>query len=240
MVLYNRACQPKALLVTPLTPLPVPVKGEVLTQNGWALAVVLTINCKTSPIDALIPSLAIAADASPVAPGFLVAAIDKIDYANKKLVVFFYPAASTPGCTTEACNLRDNYSVLTKKGYVVIGVSPDDELLHQKFIAKNKLPFNLIADTDKEIIDYIKKKTNNNYDIKKITPEIIYEEDVSDHEVAMGMGQLDDIIRNANELKGKIGTDEINLPAWVQDHISQAQNFINQANTGYHKLKPNK
>jgi len=80
----------------------------------------------------------------------------------------------------------------------------------------------------------------NNYDIKKITPEVIYEEDVSDHEVAMGMGQLDDIIRNATELKGKIGTDEINLPAWVQDHISQAQNFINQANTGYHKLKPNK
>jgi len=80
----------------------------------------------------------------------------------------------------------------------------------------------------------------NTYDIKKITPEVIYEEDVSDHEVSMAMGQLDDIIKNATELKGKIGTDEINLPAWVQDHISQSQNFINQANTGYHKLKPNK
>ncbi len=59
----------------------------------------------------------------------------------------------------------------------------------------------------------------------------------SDHEVSMSMGQLDDIIKNANELKGKIGTNEKNLPGWIQDHISQGQNFINQANTGYHELK---
>ena len=57
-----------------------------------------------------------------------------------------------------------------------------------------------------------------------------------DHEVSMAMGQLDDIIKNANELKGKIGTNEKNLAGWIQDHISQAQNFINQANTGFHKL----
>ena len=61
-----------------------------------------------------------------------------------------------------------------------------------------------------------------------------------DHEVGMAMGQLDDIIRNANELKGKIGTTEFNIPGWIQDHISQSQNFINQANTGYHELKPKK
>lgn len=58
-----------------------------------------------------------------------------------------------------------------------------------------------------------------------------------DHEVSMSLGQLDDVIKNANELKAKIGTNEKNLPGWIQDHISQAQNFIDQANTGYHELK---
>lgn len=57
-----------------------------------------------------------------------------------------------------------------------------------------------------------------------------------DHEVGMAMNQLDDIIKNATELKGKVGTKEMNLPGWIQDHISQSQNFINQANTGFHKL----
>ena len=57
-----------------------------------------------------------------------------------------------------------------------------------------------------------------------------------DHEVGMGMGQLEDIIKNATELKGKIGTQEKNLPGWISDHISQAMQFINQANTGYHEL----
>jgi hypothetical protein len=57
-----------------------------------------------------------------------------------------------------------------------------------------------------------------------------------DHEVSMAGGQLDDIIKNATELKGKVGEQEINLPGWIQDHISQAMQFINQANTGFHKL----
>jgi hypothetical protein len=57
-----------------------------------------------------------------------------------------------------------------------------------------------------------------------------------DHEVSMAGGQLDDIIKNATELKGKIGEQEMNLPGWIQDHISQAMQFINQANTGYHEL----
>ena len=60
--------------------------------------------------------------------------------------------------------------------------------------------------------------------------------ETQDHEVSMAGGQLDDIIRNATELKGKVGEQEINLPGWIQDHISQAMQFINQANTGYHKL----
>jgi hypothetical protein len=63
------------------------------------------------------------------------------------------------------------------------------------------------------------------------------EESSSDHEVSMAMGQLDDINKNVMELKGKIGSNEKNIPGWIQDHISQAQNFINQANTGYHELE---
>ena len=61
--------------------------------------------------------------------------------------------------------------------------------------------------------------------------------EMPDHEVSMAGGQLDDIIRNATELKGKVGTQEMDLPGWIQDHISQAQNFINQANTSFHKLE---
>jgi hypothetical protein len=60
--------------------------------------------------------------------------------------------------------------------------------------------------------------------------------ETNDHEVSMAGGQLDDIIKNATELKGKIGEQEMNLPGWIQDHISQAMQFINQANTGYHEL----
>jgi len=68
--------------------------------------------------------------------------------------------------------------------------------------------------------------------------EVVLEND--DHEVSMGMGALDDIIRNATELKGKLGTDEKDIPAWIQDHISQAQNFINQANTNFHDYEQEK
>ena len=60
--------------------------------------------------------------------------------------------------------------------------------------------------------------------------------ETQDHEVSMAGGQLDDIIRNATELKGKVGEKEMDLPGWIQDHISQAMNFINQANTSFHKL----
>jgi hypothetical protein len=67
--------------------------------------------------------------------------------------------------------------------------------------------------------------------------EVTEGSETSDHEVSMAMGQLDDIAKNVMELKGKIGSNEKNLPGWIQDHISQAQNFINQANTGYHELK---
>ncbi|MBX2969307.1 MAG: thioredoxin-dependent thiol peroxidase [Cyclobacteriaceae bacterium] len=70
---------------------------------------------------------------------------------GKKVVLYFYPKDQTPGCTAEACNLRDNYKVLQKQGYEVLGVSTDSEKSHQKFIAKEKLPFRLLADVDKVI-----------------------------------------------------------------------------------------
>lgn len=70
---------------------------------------------------------------------------------GKKVILYFYPKDLTSTCTTQACNLRDNHAQLTKKGFVVIGVSPDDEKSHQKFITKNKLPFTLITDTDHAI-----------------------------------------------------------------------------------------
>lgn len=73
------------------------------------------------------------------------------DFKGKKLVLYFYPKDMTSGCTAEACNLRDNHSELAAQGYEVLGVSTDDSKKHQKFIAKNELPFHLIADTDKTL-----------------------------------------------------------------------------------------
>jgi peroxiredoxin Q/BCP len=73
------------------------------------------------------------------------------DFAGQKLVIYFYPKDDTPGCTAQACDLRDNYKKLLKAGYQVIGISPDTEAKHQKFIAKYELPFDLIADTDNAI-----------------------------------------------------------------------------------------
>jgi peroxiredoxin Q/BCP len=73
------------------------------------------------------------------------------DFAGKKIVLYFYPKDSTPGCTAQACSLRDNYDELKKAGYEVIGVSADSAKSHVNFIAKQNLPFNLIADTEKTL-----------------------------------------------------------------------------------------
>ena len=75
------------------------------------------------------------------------------DYKGKKVVLYFYPEDDTPTCTIEACNLRDNYSLLKKQEIVVLGVSPDDEKKHKKFEKKFDLPFTLVADPAKKIID---------------------------------------------------------------------------------------
>ncbi|MFN2396891.1 MAG: thioredoxin-dependent thiol peroxidase [Bacteroidales bacterium] len=74
------------------------------------------------------------------------------DFKGSKLVIYFYPKDSTPGCTSQACDLRDNYDMLLSKGYKVLGVSADSEKSHQKFIEKYNLPFPLLADTEKEVI----------------------------------------------------------------------------------------
>jgi thioredoxin-dependent peroxiredoxin len=73
------------------------------------------------------------------------------DFKGKKVVLYFYPKDQTPGCTAEACSLRDNYKTLQKAGYEVLGISSDDEKSHRKFIEKEKLPFRLLADTDKSV-----------------------------------------------------------------------------------------
>lgn len=72
-------------------------------------------------------------------------------FKGKKVVLYFYPKDMTPGCTAEACSLRDNYKALQKAGYEVFGISSDDEKSHRKFIEKEKLPFRLLADTDKTV-----------------------------------------------------------------------------------------
>ena len=74
------------------------------------------------------------------------------DFAGKKLVLYFYPKDNTPGCTAEACSLRDNFGELRKAGYQILGVSVDNEKSHRKFIEKQQLPFPLIADTDKRLV----------------------------------------------------------------------------------------
>ena len=75
------------------------------------------------------------------------------DFKGRKVLLFFYPKASTPGCTAEACNLRDNYRELQSRGYEVIGVSADTEKKQLNFSEKNELPYNLLADTDRKVID---------------------------------------------------------------------------------------
>ncbi len=74
-------------------------------------------------------------------------------FKGKKIVLYFYPQDDTPTCTVQACNLRDNYALLKKEGFVIIGVSPDVEVKHKKFEAKFNLPFTLIADPKQIIIN---------------------------------------------------------------------------------------
>jgi thioredoxin-dependent peroxiredoxin len=80
-------------------------------------------------------------------------AIKLEDYKGKKVVLYFYPKDNTPGCTAQACNLRDNYSELGKNDIVILGASADDEKMHQKFITKFDLPFPLLSDVDHTLLN---------------------------------------------------------------------------------------
>lgn len=105
------------------------------------------------------------------------------DFKGKKLVLFFYPKASTPGCTMEACNLRDNYQTFLSKGYEVLGVSADSAKRQQNFIAKNELPYHLLVDEDKKIINAFgvwgpKKFMGREYDGIHRTTFVIDEEGI--------------------------------------------------------------
>jgi len=75
------------------------------------------------------------------------------DFKGKKLALYFYPKDNTSTCTVQACNLRDGFKILEKQGIAVVGVSPDNEKSHLKFIAKHELPFRIIADTDKKLVE---------------------------------------------------------------------------------------
>lgn len=108
------------------------------------------------------------------------------DFKGRKVILYFYPKDNTPGCTTEACNFRDNYQSLIDEGFEVIGVSTDSEQSHQKFIAKFELPFNLLADEDKKIVtDYGVWVEKNMYGKKYMgtarTTFVINEEGFIDH-----------------------------------------------------------
>lgn len=118
------------------------------------------------------------------------------DYRGSKVVLYFYPKDDTPGCTMEACNLRDNIDPLSKAGYVVLGVSGDDEMSHKAFQQKYSLPFPLVADTDKSInknygVWVEKERDGNKYwgtarttfliDEKGVITEIIDKVDTKQH-----------------------------------------------------------
>jgi len=117
-------------------------------------------------------------------------------FLGKKVVLYFYPKDDTPGCTAEACSLRDNYNELLKKGFIVLGVSPDSEKSHAKFAGKYNLPFPLIADPQKKILSaygaygeklmYGKKvtgviRTTFIIDEKGIIEKVVRKVDTKDH-----------------------------------------------------------
>jgi peroxiredoxin Q/BCP len=108
------------------------------------------------------------------------------DYKGKKLIVYFYPKDNTPACINQACSLRDNYDALLKNGYSLLGVSMDDARMHQRFIEKNNLPFPLIVDTDRKMIDAFgvwgeKTFMGRTYDGIHRTTFIINEQGVVEH-----------------------------------------------------------
>ncbi|MNU96292.1 putative peroxiredoxin bcp [compost metagenome] len=107
-------------------------------------------------------------------------------FAGKKLVIYFYPKDNTPACINQACSLRDSYQELKKKGYSILGVSMDTEKMHTRFIEKFSLPFPLIADTERKMIDAfkvwgLKKFMGREYDGIHRTTFVVNEEGIITH-----------------------------------------------------------
>ncbi len=107
------------------------------------------------------------------------------DFKGKKVILYFYPKDNTPGCTAEACNLRDNYSIWLKRGFEVIGISPDNERSHKRFEEKYNLPFSLLADPEKKILKAygawgMKKMYGRSYEGVLRTTYVIDEEGLID------------------------------------------------------------
>lgn len=122
------------------------------------------------------------------------------DYRGKKVILYFYPKDNTPGCTAQACDLRDNYERLQSSGYQVIGVSSDDEKSHRKFIDKHQLPFPLLADVDKKVHElygtWAEKKSFGRVYMGTVRTTFVIDEN----------GIISDIIR---KVKTKAHTDQI-------------------------------
>ena len=114
------------------------------------------------------------------------------DFKGKKLVLYFYPKDDTPGCTAQACDLRDNYERMLAQGYAVVGVSVDDETSHQKFIKKFDLPFPLLADTDHKVVEaygvWAEKKNYGRTYMGIVRTTFVIDED----------GKIEDIINKVN------------------------------------------
>lgn len=112
--------------------------------------------------------------------------VSSSSYLGSKLILFFYPKDNTPGCTAAACNLSENYSLLSEKGFKMLGVSPDSSIKHTKFIDKYKFPFDLIADEDRKVMNDFgvwgpKKFMGREYDGVHRTTFIIDEEGKIEH-----------------------------------------------------------
>ena len=114
------------------------------------------------------------------------------DFKGKKLVLYFYPKDDTPGCTAQACDLRDNYERMLAQGYAVVGVSVDDEASHQKFIKKFDLPFPLLADTDHRVVEaygvWAEKKNYGRTYMGTVRTTFVIDEE----------GKIEDIISKVN------------------------------------------
>ncbi|MFA6149752.1 MAG: thioredoxin-dependent thiol peroxidase [Chitinophagaceae bacterium] len=126
------------------------------------------------------------------------------DYKGQKVVLYFYPKDDTPTCTVQACNLRDNISALKAKGINVIGISVDDERKHKKFETKHQLPFTLIADVDKKIVE--------DYGVwgeKQFMGRTI----IGTHRVSFLIDEKGKIVHIIDKVKSKIHSDQI-LECW--------------------------